>query len=255
MKIISWNVNGLRAILKKDFLKFLKENPAEIYCLQEIKIHEKDLTEEILNIGKNEGYKIYFNCAQRKGYSGTAIISKIKPLSLDLKINFKEFDEEGRVMFFETEKFYLINIYVPNSKKNLERIEKRIKFNEKFIEKCEKLRKNKPIIFTGDLNVAHKEIDLTNPKNNKNNAGFTNKERLAFTKQLDKNYLDTFRIFNKNPGNYTWWSYRFNARSRNIGWRLDYFIISSELKSKIKSSKILKNILGSDHCPIILEIK
>lgn len=254
MKIISWNVNGVRAIMKKDFMKFFNKEKADIYCLQEVKIHEDHLTDELKGIGSLKNYKTYWDCAERKGYSGVAIISKIKPLSIKKGFGTKKFDIEGRVLTFELPKFYLINVYAPNSKQELERLKEKVEFNKKFIAYCEKLRKIKPIIFCGDLNVAHKEIDLRNPKQNKKNAGFTIEERTAFQKQLDKGYLDCFRIFNQKPDNYTWWSYRFNARAKNIGWRIDYFVASKELKNKIKSSKILPKIMGSDHCPITLEI-
>ena len=255
MKIISWNVNGVRAIMKKDFMKFFNKEKADIYCLQEVKIHEGDLTDELKGIGALNNYKTYWHCAERKGYSGVAIISRIKPLSIKKGFGVKKFDIEGRVITIELPKFYLINIYVPNSKPELERLKEKVEFNKKFIAYCEKLRKIKPIIFCGDLNVAHKEIDLRNPKQNQKNAGFTIEERTAFQKQLDKGYLDTFRIFNKEPDNYTWWSYRFNARAKNIGWRIDYFITSKELEKKIKSSKILPKVMGSDHCPVVLEVK
>lgn len=254
MKIVSFNVNGIRAVLKKGFLDFFNENNADIFCLQETKIHDNDLIDELKLIGALKGYKSYFFGAQKKGYSSTAIFSKIDPLSVRNGIGEKVFDDEGRVQVFELKKAYLLNVYVPNSKHELTRIKERLEFNKKFIDFCEKLRKKKPIIFCGDLNVAHKEIDLANPKENQENPGFSIFERTAFQTQLDKGYIDTFRLFNKNPNQYTWWSYRFKARERNIGWRIDYFIVSKELKSKVKSSKIISNVFGSDHCPIELEI-
>ena len=254
MKIISWNVNGVRAIMKKDFMKFFNKEKADIYCLQEIKIHEDHLTDELKDIGALKNYKTYWDCAERKGYSGLVIISKIKPLSIKKGFGVKKFDIEGRVLTFELPKFYLINVYAPNSKPELERLQEKVEFNKKFIAYCEKLRKIKPIIFCGDLNVAHKEIDLRNPKQNEKNAGFTIEERTAFQKQLDKGYLDTFRIFNQDPDNYTWWSYRFNARARNMGWRIDYFCVSKKIIKNFKSSMILDKQTGSDHCPVTLNI-
>ncbi|MDD4250884.1 MAG: exodeoxyribonuclease III [Candidatus ainarchaeum sp.] len=254
MKIIAWNVNGIRAIMKKDFLKFFNETKADIYCLQEIKVHNDDVPDEIASFGSFNGYKTYFNGAKRKGYSGTGIISKIPPLDNKNGFNSKIFDDEGRVQTFELKDFFLLNVYAPNSKHGLLRLGEKIEFNEQFINYCEKLREKKPVIFCGDLNVAHKEIDLANPKQNEESPGFSIEERNAFSEQLEKGYIDTFRMFTKAPDQYTWWSYRFNARKRNIGWRIDYFVASKELKSKIKSSKILSNVLGSDHCPIELEI-
>jgi exodeoxyribonuclease III len=254
MKIIAWNVNGIRAIFKKNFLEFFNESKADIYCIQEIKVHADDTPDEIKQIGAMTGYKTYFNGADRKGYSGTAIISKIEPLSVKNGIGVKKFDIEGRVQTFETKDMYLLNVYVPNSKMELLRIKERLEFNKAFIKYCEKLRKKKPVVFCGDLNVAHKEIDLAHPKRNEQNPGYSIFERTAFESQLDKGYIDTFRMFNKKPEQYTWWSYRFKARDRNMGWRIDYFIACEELKKKIKSSTIMADVLGSDHCPVKLEI-
>lgn len=254
MKIISWNVNGIRAILKKEFLSFFYENEADIYCLQETKMHNEDIPLEVYEIGKEKGYKTYWNGAKKRGYSGTGIISKEEPLSLSFEIGDNRFDDEGRVMIFETKDFFLVNVYVPNSKRDLERLNERLEFNQLFIKKCEELRKKKPIIFTGDLNVAHREVDLMNPKTNLRCAGFTVEERNAFSNQLEKGYIDTFRMFNDKPEQYTWWSYMRNARERNIGWRIDYFIVSKELKDQIKSSEILQKVMGSDHCPVLLEL-
>ncbi|MFA5763184.1 MAG: exodeoxyribonuclease III [archaeon] len=254
MKIISWNVNGIRAIVKKNFLEFFNETKADIYCLQEIKVHNGDTPDEIKQIGALIGYKTYFNGAQKKGYSGTAIISKIEPLSVKNGFGVEKFDVEGRVQTFETKDMYLVNVYAPNAKPELVRLDEKIEFNVEFIKYCENLRKNKPVVFCGDLNVAHKEIDIANPKSNELNPGFSKSERKAFTLQLEKGYVDTFRMFNDLPNQYTWWSYRFKARQRNIGWRIDYFVASNELKNKIKSSTILESVLGSDHCPIELEI-
>jgi exodeoxyribonuclease III len=254
MKIISWNVNGIRAIMKKDFIKFFNETKADIYCLQEIKVHDDDVPDEIAQIGALQGYKTYFNGAVRKGYSGVGFISKIVPLSVKSGIGVEKFDVEGRVQTFETKDMYLVNVYAPNAKPELVRLDEKIEFNVEFIKYCENLRKKKPVVFCGDLNVAHKEIDLANPKANELNPGFSKSERKAFTLQLEKGYIDTFRMFNKKAEQYTWWSYRFKARERNVGWRIDYFVASMEFENKIKSSKILASVLGSDHCPIELEI-
>ena len=254
MKIISWNVNGIRAVMRKDFLEFFNKSGADIYCLQEIKVHDDDTPDEIRAIGSFSGYKTYWNGAERKGYSGTAIISRIEPLSVQKGFGMKLFDDEGRVQTFELADFYLVNVYSPNSKHGLLRLAEKLEFNEQLIKHCENLRKKKPVIFCGDLNVAHKEIDLSNPKQNTENPGFSIEERTSFTEQLDKGYLDTFRMFNQEGGNYTWWAYRFNCRARNIGWRLDYFVASKELEKKIVSSEILANVEDSDHCPIELEL-
>ena len=254
MKIISWNVNGIRAVLKKDFMDFFNKANADVYCLQEIKIHDDHEAPEVRSIGAMSGYKGYFFGAERKGYSGVAIISKVEPISIERGFGSREFDGEGRTITLEFKDFYLVNAYVPNSKHGLLRLDGKLEFNKKFIKYCEKLRKKKPVIFCGDLNVAHKEIDLANPKENINNPGFSTPERDEFTKQLNKGYIDTFRMFNSNPGQYTWWSYRFKARERNIGWRIDYFVVSKELEKKVISSEILSNVYGSDHCPIQLEI-
>jgi exodeoxyribonuclease-3 len=254
MKIVSFNVNGIRAIVKKDFLKFFNENKADIFCIQETKIHDSMLTDEIINIGALNGYKGYFFGAEKKGYSSTAIFSKIEPQSVKNGIGDELFDGEGRVQTFELKDAYLVNVYVPNSKPGLARIKERLDFNKKFINHCEKLRKVKPVIFCGDLNVAHKPIDLARPDDNEDSPGFSIFEREAFDSQLDKGYIDTFRMFNKKGENYTWWSYRTRARDRNIGWRIDYFIVSEELKNKVKSSTILSEVMGSDHCPVQMEI-
>ena len=254
MKIVSWNVNGIRAVMRKDFLSFFNKTRANIYCLQEIKVHDGDIPDEIRAIGALQGYKAYFNGAERKGYSGTAIISNVEPLSVVNGFGMKLFDDEGRVQTFELADFYLVNVYSPNSKHGLLRLAEKLEFNEQLIQYCEKLRKKKPVIFCGDLNVAHKEIDLANPKQNRENPGFTDEERNAFTEQLGRGYVDTFRMFNDNPEQYTWWPYRFNCRVRNIGWRIDYFVASKELEKKIVSSEILASVEGSDHCPIELGV-
>jgi len=217
MKLISWNVNGIRAVLKKDFLKFVQKEKPDVLCLQEIKAHP-DQVDSIL-----EDYQQYWNDANKKGYAGTAIFTKKKPLSVTYDLGIKEHDKEGRVITIEFPKFYLVNVYTPNAQRELKRLKYRQKWNKDFLKYLKKLEKKKPVIFCGDLNVAHKEIDLANPKANKKNAGFTQEERDDFSKIIDSGFIDTFREFNKKPDQYTWWTYRFNARKKNIGWRIDYF--------------------------------
>lgn len=255
MKIVSWNVNGIRAVMKKDFMKFFNESDADVYCIQETKIHDGDIPEDLRHIGALKGYVSYWNGAEKKGYSGVLTISKVKPLSVEYGIGSEKYDSEGRSVTLEFEDFYLINVYVLNSGRGVPRLSERMEYNKLFIDYCEKLRKNKPVVFCGDLNVAHKEIDLKNPSSNKKNAGFTPEEREAFDRQLEKGYVDTFRMFNSEPDNYTWWSYMFNSRAKNVGWRIDYFVASEEIRDRVKSSEILANVMGSDHCPIVLELK
>ncbi|RMD45377.1 exodeoxyribonuclease III [Candidatus Pacearchaeota archaeon] len=251
MKIVSWNVNGINALLKKEDSKFFKEFKADIYCLQEMKA-TKDKMPEIL---VTEGYESYHAIAEKKGYSGVTTISRIKPLSVMEGIGEEKFDCEGRVLTLEFPEFFLINAYFPNAQPELARIKFKIEFNKKLEEFAEKLRRKKGVIITGDFNVAHKEIDLKNPKANENNAGFSPLEREWIDRFLKNGWIDTFRMFNKNPGQYTWWSYRFRAREKGIGWRIDYFIVSKDLKKRVVKSEILSNIFGSDHCPILLELK
>jgi len=266
MKIVSWNVNGIRAALKKGFLNFLeKENP-DIICVQEIKAMPEQVDQAEL-ILKNYPYH-YWNSAERKGYSGTAIFSKVK--AIDFKRNLDkeelgEVDKEGRVISLEFENFSLVTVYTPNAKPELERLKLKDElWNPLFLEHCKNLEKekNKPVVICGDLNVAHKEIDLKNPQLNKTtktkpgNAGFTDKERKGFDKLLEAGFIDTFRHFYPDKeGAYSWWSYRFSARQKNIGWRIDYFLISESLLPKLKSASILFEVLGSDHCPISIELK
>lgn len=251
MKIVSWNVNGINALLKKEDSKFFREFKADIYCLQEMKA-TKDKMPEIL---VTEGYESYHAIAEKKGYSGVTTISRIKPLSVMEGIGEEKFDCEGRVLTLEFPEFFLINAYFPNAQPELARIKFKIEFNKKLEEFAEKLRRKKGVIITGDFNVAHKEIDLKNPKANENNAGFSPLEREWIDRFLKNGWIDTFRMFNKNPGQYTWWSYRFRAREKGIGWRIDYFIVSKDLKKRVVKSEILSNIFGSDHCPILLELK
>ena len=250
MKIISWNVNGIRAVIKKGFIDFVNEFDPDIICIQETKAHPDQVE---LNL-ENYKYK-YWNSAEKKGYSGTAIFSKIKPLSVKNDMNITKHDNEGRVISFELKKYFLITVYTPNSKRDLSRLDYRSnEWDKDFLIYIKELEKVKPVVFCGDLNVAHKEIDLKNPKTNKRNAGFTDEERSGFENYIQAGFLDTFRMFNNEPNHYTWWSYMFNSRAKNVGWRIDYFCISKILKSKIKQSIILPEVMGSDHAPILIEI-
>ncbi len=249
MKLISWNVNGLRAIYKKDFEKSFKELNPDILCIQETKMQEGQLDVDF------EGYDKYFNYAQRKGYSGTAVFTKIKPQKVTYGIGCSAYDQEGRVITLEFEEFYLVNCYTPNSGRELARLEYRMEWEDAFRNYLQLLDKTKPVILCGDLNVAHKEIDLKNPKTNRKNAGFTDEERGKMTCLLDSGFTDTFRkIYPEKENAYTWWSYMGNAREKNVGWRIDYFIISNRIASKIKDAMIFPEVMGSDHCPVGLEI-
>ena len=250
MKIISWNVNGIRAVIKKGFLDFINDFNPDIICIQETKAHP-----EQVDLGlDNYKYK-YWNSATKKGYSGTAIFSKTKPISVQNDMNIEKHDDEGRVICMELKNYFLVTVYTPNSKRDLSRLDYRSKeWDRDFLIYLKELEKIKPIIFCGDLNVAHKEIDLKNPKTNKRNAGFTDEERLGFDNYINSGFLDTFRMYNKEPNHYTWWSYMFNSRAKNVGWRIDYFCISEILKKKITKSIILPEIMGSDHAPILIEI-
>ena len=250
MKIISWNVNGIRAVLKKGFLDFINDFNPDIICIQETKAHPDQVDLDL----ENYKYK-YWNSATKKGYSGTAIFSKIKPVSVQNDMNIEKHDDEGRVICMELKNYFLVTVYTPNSKRDLSRLDYRTnQWDRDFLIYLKELEKIKPIIFCGDLNVAHKEIDLKNPKTNKRNAGFTNEERLGFDNYINSGFLDTFRMFNEEPNHYTWWSYMFNSRAKNVGWRIDYFCISEMLKKKITKSIILPEIMGSDHAPILIEI-
>ncbi len=253
MKIVSWNVNGLRACLKKGFLEFVRKENPDIICLQETKINKSTMPKEIESL--RTSYYDFWNFAEKRGYSGTGILTKIKPLSIEYGINNEKFDKEGRTTTIELPDFYVISAYFPNSQHELKRLDYKLEFNDAFLNYINELKKKKPVIFAGDLNVAHEEIDLKNPKANENNPGFYIDERKWFDKLLNNGFVDTFRLFNKEPGNYTWWSYRFHAREKDIGWRIDYFIASKDIVSRIKNSIILKDVMGSDHCPIELIIE
>lgn len=253
MKLISWNVNGLRAVVNKGFKEFFKEIDADIFCIQETKMQEAQLDENILEIF--EGYNAYWNSAEKKGYSGTAIFTKQKPLNVTYGIGKEEHDKEGRVITLEFEKFYMVNIYTPNSKRELERLDYRQLWEDEIRAYLLKLKENKPVVMCGDLNVAHTEIDLKNPKTNRKNAGFTDEERAKMTELLNAGFVDTYRYkYPEVEGKYSWWSYMFHAREKNAGWRIDYFIVSENLKDKIEDAKILDDIYGSDHCPVELDL-
>lgn len=247
MKLISWNVNGIRACVGKGFLDYFKEAEADIFCIQETKMQAGQLELDL------EGYEQYWNYAQRKGYSGTAIFTKKKPLSVSYGIGIEEHDTEGRVITLEFEDFYMITVYTPNSQNELARLDYRMEWEDAFLSYLKKLEENKPVIICGDLNVAHQEIDLKNPKTNRKNAGFTDEERGKFQTLLDNGFIDTFRYFYPDQtGIYSWWSYRFQARAKNAGWRIDYFLVSDSLKDRLDDAKIHTDVMGSDHCPVEL---
>lgn len=250
MKLISWNVNGLRAIMNKDFLDNFKQINADIFCIQETKLQEGQID------FNPEGYNVYWNSAVKKGYSGAAVFSKIKPIKVEYGIGKEEHDQEGRVITLEFEEFYLVNCYTPNSQRELTRLDYRMKWEDEFKSYLKKLDTKKPVILCGDLNVAHNEIDLKNPSTNRHNAGFTNEEREKMTELLNNGFVDSFRyLYPDTKDVYSWWSYMFHAREKNAGWRIDYFIVSDKIKNQIEDSKILTQILGSDHCPVELDIK
>ena len=250
MKFISWNVNGLRACVGKGFLDFFKEADADVFCLQETKLQEGQIDLDL------PGYHQYWNYAEKKGYSGTAIFAKQEPLSVSYGIGMEEHDHEGRVITLEYPDFYFITVYTPNSQNELARLDYRMKWEEDFLSYLKKLEEHKPVIFCGDLNVAHQEIDLKNPKSNRKNAGFTDEERGKFTTLLQNGFIDTFRYFYPDQeGIYSWWSYRFSARAKNAGWRIDYFMVSEALKDRLQDAKIYTEVTGSDHCPVGLFMK
>lgn len=248
-KLISWNVNGLRSCMGKGFMDFFDSVDADIFCLQEIKLSEGQIE------WNKENYYSYWNYAEKKGYSGTAVFSKEKPLSVKYGIGIDEHDHEGRVITLEFENFYMVTVYTPNSQRELTRLEYRMKWEDDFRNFLNDLRKTKPVVVTGDMNVAHKEIDLKNPKTNRKNAGFTDEERQKMTELLDSGFIDTFRYFYTDAEQrYSWWSYMFKSREKNAGWRIDYFLASKELEDRLISAEIHDKVLGSDHCPIELVI-
>ncbi len=250
MKLISWNVNGLRACMTKGFMDFFQEADADIFCLQETKLQAGQIKMEL------PGYYQYWNYAEKKGYSGTAVFSKKEPLSVAYGIGIEEHDHEGRVITLEYPDFFVVTVYTPNSQDGLARLSYRMQWEDDFLAYLKKLEKEKPVIFCGDLNVAHKEIDLKNPKTNRKNAGFTDEERRKMTVLQENGFVDTFRYFYpEQEGIYSWWSYRFQARSKNAGWRIDYFMVSESLKGRLADAVIDTQILGSDHCPVELILK
>ncbi len=250
MKLISWNVNGIRACVGKNFMEFFNEVDADIFCLQETKLQENQIDLQL------EGYYQYWNYAKKKGYSGTSIFTKKEPLNVIYGMGIEEHDQEGRLITLEFEDFYMVTVYTPNSQSELKRLNYRMKWEDDFKKYLKELDKKKPVVVCGDLNVAHKEIDLKNPKTNRKNAGFTDEERNKFTELLNAGFIDTFRYFYPTEENiYSWWSYRFKAREKNAGWRIDYFCVSEKMKDRLESAKIHTEVLGSDHCPVELIIK
>ncbi len=249
MKLISWNVNGIRACVGKGFLDFFKEADADIFCIQESKMQEGQLELDL------PGYHQYWNYAEKKGYSGTAIFTKREPVSVSYGIGIEEHDKEGRVITLEFDDFYMITVYTPNSQNELARLGYRMTWEDAFLDYLKKLEEKKPVIVCGDMNVAHKEIDLKNPKTNRKNAGFTDEERGKFSTLLENGFVDTYRYFYPDQeGIYSWWSYRFKAREKNAGWRIDYFLVSEMLKDRLQDAKILTDVMGSDHCPVELDL-
>lgn len=250
MKLISWNVNGLRACMDKGFLDFFNEADADIFCVQETKLQEGQLDLKL------PGYCQYWNYAQKKGYSGTAVFCRQEPLTVQMGIGAPEHDAEGRVITLEFETFYLVTVYTPNSQEGLKRLPYRLEWEEAFLAWLKGLEEKKPVIFCGDLNVAHREIDLKNPKTNRKNAGFSDEERERFSRLLEAGFVDTFRYFYPGlEGAYSWWSYRFKAREKNAGWRIDYFLVSECLKDCLEGAAIRHEVFGSDHCPVELTLR
>ncbi len=248
-KLISWNVNGLRACVEKGFSGFFEDADADIFCLQETKLQEGQISLDL------PGFHQYWNYAEKKGYSGTAIFTKEEPLSVSLGLGIEEHDHEGRVITLEFERFYMVTVYTPNAQEGLKRLDYRMKWEDDFLLYLKNLEKRKPVVVCGDMNVAHKEIDLKNPKTNRKNAGFTDEERAKFTALLNAGFTDSFRHFYPDTeGAYSWWSYRFKAREKNAGWRIDYFVVSNALKDSLKDACIYRDIMGSDHCPVGLTL-
>jgi len=250
MKLISWNVNGLRACMQKGFMDFFNEADADVFCLQETKLQEGQIEMDL------PGYHQYWNYAVKKGYSGTALFTKKEPISVTYGIGVEEHDQEGRVITAEFEDHYVVTVYTPNSQRELTRLDYRMEWEEAFLNYVKALAKKKGVIFCGDLNVAHEEIDLKNPKTNHKNAGFTDEERACFTKVLENGFVDSFRYFYPDLKDaYSWWSYMGNARAKNVGWRIDYFVVSEKLKERLTDAKIHPQVMGSDHCPVELDIR
>ncbi|NLJ78678.1 MAG: exodeoxyribonuclease III [Tissierellia bacterium] len=250
MKLVSWNVNGLRACVRKGFLEYFEEVDADIFCVQEIKLQEGQIDLDL------DGYYDYWNYAEKKGYSGTAIFTKEKPLDISYGLGIEEHDNEGRVITLEFRDFYLVNVYTPNSQRGLTRLDYRMVWEDDFREYLKGLDSIKPVILCGDLNVAHKEIDLKNPSTNRRNAGFTDEERSKMTELLEEGFTDSFRyLYPDKEDAYSWWSYMRKSRERNVGWRIDYFVISNRLKDDLYDSQIHSDIMGSDHCPVVLKMK
>ncbi len=253
IKLCSWNVNGIRAIHKKGFLEWFHQEKPDVLCIQETKATEDQLPRKLKDV---EGYQSYFTSAERKGYSGVALYTSIKPQNLEEGFGIEKFDSEGRIQIVDYHDFVLFNIYFPNGKMSDERLKYKMDFYDAFLDYANNLRdQGRNIIICGDVNTAHKEIDLARPKENSNVSGFLPIERAWIDKFLDNGYLDTFRLFHPEPDNYTWWSYRTRARARNVGWRLDYFFVNKEFKDNVRNSYILSDVMGSDHCPICLEIE
>jgi len=249
VKLISWNVNGLRAVLRKNFLDYLAEEEPDILCLQEVKAGPNDV-EQLWPMT----YTTYWNMAQKKGYAGTAIFTKTRPLNISCGIRMAKHDCEGRVLTAEYPDFYLVNVYVPNSKRDLSRLAYRQEWDRVFLRYLKKLEKTKPVIFCGDLNVAHTELDLANPKPNRGKKGFTDEERRGFQNLVDAGFVDTFRLFTQGNGHYSWWSHFANSRARNIGWRIDYVLVSRHLRDAVKGAEIHPTVMGSDHCPVSITL-
>ncbi|MGW8194044.1 MAG: exodeoxyribonuclease III [Desulforhopalus sp.] len=249
LKFVSWNVNGIRAVEKKGFVELLPGLDADVIGIQETKAQPEQLSDSLKSI---DGYTSYWHSAERKGYSGVAFYTRLEPVAVYYGLGDAEFDCEGRVLTLEFERYFLVNIYFPNSGDKLKRLDYKLRFNDALLRYATELRRKKAVVLCGDFNVAHKEIDLKNPKSNEKNAGFTPEERAWMDSFVDAGFVDTFRMFNQEPDQYTWWSYRFNARAKNVGWRIDYFCVNREARSKVESSAILKDIMGSDHCPVEL---
>jgi exodeoxyribonuclease-3 len=250
MKLISWNVNGVRSAQKKGFSAFVRRERPDVLCLQEVKATEEQAELDL------DGYRVFWNAAEKKGYSGTAILSRIEPRSVRFGMERAQHDREGRLITIELPDFHVVNVYSPNAQRGLTRLAYRVEeWDPHFVAFLRRLEKKKPVVLCGDLNVAHQEIDLANPKTNTKNAGFTPQERAAMDRLLGAGFVDTFRVFEQGGGHYTWWSPMNNARARNIGWRIDYFLVSAALRGRLRAASILPHVLGSDHCPVVLEIE